>query len=336
MAEEGGTCGGEGEKMRIADPGLSRVLSDGTVGDMKKSLVILAAGIGSRYGGPKQMDPVGPSGEFIIDYSIYDALRAGFKKVVFVISRKIENDFKSTVGSRISEHVETEYVFQELDALPEGFAPPPERKKPWGTGHALMMSKNAVSGAFAVINADDFYGRESYTILSKFLDSVEQGASAYAMVGFALNNTVSKHGSVARGICDMDVKGNLSDIVERTEVELREKMPGYVDERGQWLPLTGHELVSMNMWGFTPSIFGHLESEFKKFLTDHALELSAEFFIPFGVDTLIKRKEATVRVLETPCSWMGVTYKDDKQVVVDRLSSLIKAGEYPEDLWGRG
>ncbi|MFW5871179.1 MAG: nucleotidyltransferase family protein [Verrucomicrobiota bacterium] len=303
---------------------------------MKKTLVILAAGIGRRYGGPKQMDPVGPSGEFIIDYSIYDALRTGFQKIVFVISRKIENDFKSTIGSRISEHVETDYVFQDLDALPDGFAPPPERKKPWGTGHALLVSKSAISGKFAVINADDFYGRQSYTILSNFLDSVEPEASEYAMVGFALNNTVSKHGSVARGICKMDSNGHLADIVERTQVELREKMPGYVDESGQWLPLTGHELVSMNMWGFTPSIFPRLETEFRMFLADCAGEPSEEFFIPLVVDNLIKRQEATVRVLETPCAWTGVTYKDDREIVVARISSLIKAGEYPEKLWGRG
>ncbi len=303
---------------------------------MKKTLVILAAGIGRRYGGPKQMDPVGPSGEFIIDYSIYDALRTGFQKIVFVISREIENDFKNTIGWRISEHVETEYVFQDLDALPKGFAPPQERKKPWGTGHALMVSKRAISGKFAVINADDFYGLQSYTILSSFLDSVELEASAYAMVGFALNNTVSKHGSVARGICKMDANGHLADIVERTQVELREKMPGYVDKNGQWLPLTGHELVSMNMWGFTPSIFPRLEAEFRKFLADCAADPSSEFFIPLVVDNLIKRQEATVRVLETPCAWTGVTYKDDKEIVVARISSLIKAGEYPENLWKRG
>ena len=213
---------------------------------MKRTLVILAAGIGRRYGGPKQMDPVGPSGEFIIDYSIYDALRAGFNKVVFLISKDIEEDFKVTVGRRVSERVETEYVFQELDALPEDFSPPADRKKPWGTGHALLSCKDAVKEPFAVINADDFYGKDSYRILSRFLAS-ETDESTYAMVGFTLSKTLSDHGSVARGICNMDSHGNLAEIIERTKVEQKEKQPGFIDDSGIWTPLTGHELVSMNM-----------------------------------------------------------------------------------------
>jgi UTP-glucose-1-phosphate uridylyltransferase len=300
---------------------------------MKKTLVILAAGIGRRYGGPKQMDPVGPSGEFIIDYSIFDALRAGFKKVVFVISRDIEKDFKTTVGSRISQHVETEYVFQDIDALPDGFSAPADRKKPWGTGHALLMCREAVEGPFAVINADDFYGKESYSILSGFLSDTAEDQNTYAMVGFALNNTLSQHGSVARGICSLEEEGDLSDIVERTKVEQREKQPGYVNENGEWLPLTGHELVSMNMWGFKASVFGYLKREFATFLETSGNDSSEEFFIPQVVDTLIKEQSVKVHVLETPCSWMGVTYKEDKEPVVHRITELVKAGEYPASLW---
>lgn len=298
-----------------------------------KTLLVLAAGIGSRYGGFKQMDPVGPSGEFIIDYSVYDAIRAGFDKVVYLINRTIEEDFKRTIGARTARHVAVDYAFQELDSLPEGYTRPPTRSKPWGTGHALLACRNQINEPFAVINADDFYGAESYPPLSDFLTTTSSDPSLYAMVGFTLGKTVSEYGHVARGICEADDNGYLITISERTRIERRDEGLGYVDEDSPWTPLTGQELVSMNFWGFKPSIFEKLDRDFDAFLKSSINDPKAEFFIPSVVDTLIQEKTARVRVLRSSSQWFGVTYPQDKDPVIAQVRALREAGVYPDNLW---
>ncbi len=298
-----------------------------------RTLVILAAGIGSRYGGFKQMDPVGPCGEFIIDYSIYDAIRAGFNKVVFLISRKIQEDFKASIGARVGRHVAVEYAFQEPDAVPAWFTPPAEREKPWGTGHALLACRQHVDEPFAVINADDFYGAESYPVLADFLAETATDEALHAMVGFTLKNTVSQHGHVARGICHADTDGLLDTIVERTRIECRADGIGYIEKDGPWTQLSGNELVSMNFWGFKPSIFANLDEQFGLFLKTSGNDLKAEFFIPTVVDTLIRKGIARARVLHSSGQWFGVTYPQDKEPVVARVRELLRAGAYPENLW---
>ena len=300
---------------------------------MSKTLIVLAAGIGSRYGGLKQVDPVGPSGEIVVDYSIFDAIRAGFDHVVFVIRRQIEKEFKAAVGARFEEQIDVDYAFQELDAVPSGFAVPPERQKPWGTGHAILVCKHVVNEPFAVINADDFYGRRSFHVLDRFLHDLLVHETHYCMVGFILRNTLSEHGHVARGVCDVDVGGHLKSVVERSRIEKAGHGARYAGDDGQWYPLSGDELASMNMWGFTPSIFGFLEEAFPRFLEAQAKNPKAEFYIPTVVDTLIREKRATVKVLETPDKWFGVTYPEDKPAVVRSIRALIKAGLYPERLW---
>lgn len=300
---------------------------------MNPTLVILAAGIGSRYGGLKQMEPVGPSGEFILDYSVYDAIRAGFGKVVFVVRRDIEELFKSTMGKRIARHVAVEYVCQELTDLPAGFAAPADRKKPWGTGHALLTAAPAVNEPFGVVNADDFYGRRSYEVLAQFLHRTAAAPDRYCMVGFPLRNTLSAHGSVARGVCAADEQGNLRTVVERTRIEQAGAAARFQDEAGRWQALTGDELVSLNMWGFKPSIFECLRREFTEFLELRGEDLKAEFFIPTVVNTLIVRQQVRTAVLETPETWCGVTYPQEKDVVVQRIRALIAAGVYPANLW---
>ncbi len=300
---------------------------------MKPTLVVLAAGIGSRYGGLKQIDPVGPSGEIVIDYSIYDALRAGFGRVVFVIRREIEADFRAKIGAHLEGRIPVAYVYQDLADLPPGYSVPGDRKKPWGTGHAIRSCRDAVHEPFAVINADDFYGRESYRFLGQFLGGVAAADARYAMVGFRLRNTLSEHGHVARGICAADAGGFLQGVVERTKIEQTPAGARFATADGGWAPLTGSEIASMNMWGFTPTLFGHLEREFRSFLDRSAGDAKAEFFIPTVVDNLIRGRQATVRVLETPEIWFGVTYPADKPVVVDGIRARIAAGTYPERLW---
>lgn len=292
------------------------------------TLVVLAAGIGSRYGGLKQMDPVGPSGEFILDYSVYDALRAGFDKVVFVIRPDIEAPFRETLGERIGRHVEVAYVQQELSSLPPGYGVPPNRVKPWGTGHAVLAARDAVDGPFAVINADDFYGRESYEGLGRFLRDSADDPSRYAMVGFILNNTLSEHGSVARGICSVDATGRLLNVVERVSIR-RDGRRVVCDEQ----ELTGNEMASMNMWGFKPSLFDALARDFRSFLDTRRGDLKAEFFIPTVVNDLLVQGSVSVTVLKTPCRWVGVTNREDKPMVVAAIRELIDAGVYPADLW---
>ena len=301
---------------------------------MSLTLVVLAAGIGSRYGGLKQMDPMGPSGEFILDYSIFDALRAGFDEVTFVVSRQVEADFKAVIGARIERRLRVQYVVQELTTgLPAGVAVPPDRKKPWGTGHAVLVCRNAVRTPFAAINADDFYGRESFRALAEFLEKRSPAEPRYSMVGFLLRNTLSEHGHVARGICDVDAGGLLRRVVERTRIEKAPDGARFTDDSGKWQPLTGNEIVSMNMWGFTPAIFQSLADGFPRFLAAAAGHPKAEYFMPSVVDELIRNGAATTAVLPTPDTWSGVTYPADKPVVVQRIRGLIEAGIYPASLW---
>lgn len=299
---------------------------------MKPTLFVLAAGMGSRYGGLKQMDGVGPSGETIMDYSIYDALRAGFGKIVFVIREFFEEDFREKIVSKYENHVPVEVVFQELDKLPVGFAVHPERVKPWGTNHAVMMGKDVIHEPFAVINADDFYGRESYAILAEQLKKMNGQENHYCMVGYRLHNTLSESGSVARGVCATDEKEYLTSVVERTHVE---RVDGVIKfkEGDVWTDLGENTPVSMNMWGFTPDYFEHSEKYFIKFLEQNQENLKSEFFIPYVVDHLITSNTADVVVLDTPSKWFGVTYAEDRQGVVEKLQNLVDKGEYPTPLW---
>lgn len=301
---------------------------------MKPTLLVLAAGIGSRYGGLKQIDPVGPSGEIIIDYSIYDAIRAGFDKVVFVIRRDIEETFKEIIGKRFEGKIHIDYAFQELNALPAGVTVSPERKKPWGTGHAILVCKDIIKTPFAVINADDFYGRSGFKLLGEYLQTSKDTDKAdYSMTGFVLRNTLSEHGTVARGVCKTDANGYLKDVVEMTKIEKVKNAARNMNEDGSFTELTADETVSMNMWGFTPSIFKHLEAQFKDFLKAKSQDLKAEFFIPTVVNNLINAGEATVKVMKSEDSWFGITYKEDKPMVVSSINDLIKKGAYSSKLF---
>ena len=299
---------------------------------MKPTLLILAAGIGSRYGGVKQMDKIGPSGESIIDYSVFDAIRAGFGKVVFVLNPNIEKDFKAIYEPRLSGKIETAYVLQELDNIPEGVTFNPERVKPWGTGHAVLVAKDEIDTPFAVINADDFYGREAFQVLSGFLSQRQNDETHYAMVGYQLKNTLSENGSVSRGVCSTH-NGLLTDVVERTKIYKEEKEKIVYEEDGKKHPISGNSLVSMNFWGFTPKYFEQSEAFFKDFILENAQQLKAEFYIPYAVNKLITRGDADVRVLESHDQWFGVTYQEDKPVTIANVKKLVKAGAYPENLW---
>ncbi len=300
---------------------------------MEPTLVILAAGLGTRYGGVKQMDKVGPSGESIIDYSIYDAIKAGFKKVVFVLNPKIEKDFKEIYEPRLKGRIKTEYVLQELTKIPEGIKFNSERVKPWGTAHAVMMTKDVVNEPFAVINADDFYGRDAYFVMSEFLQKVKNDEAEYSMVGYLLKNTLSDHGSVSRGVCETDENGYLTDVVERTSIERKGDKVVYVED-AQEVEVDENSIVSMNFWGFTPLFFSQLEENFIEFIKENADKLKAEFFIPLVVNNLIKNNEAKVKVLKSDAQWFGVTYKEDKPITIKQINKLIESGVYPENLWG--
>lgn len=300
---------------------------------MSMTLVVLAAGIGSRYGGLKQIEAVGPNGAIVIEYSVFDALRAGFDRVVCVIRRDIEQDFRTLVAARFERHVAVDYVFQDMNDLPAGFATPPDRKKPWGTAHAVLACRDRVTTPFAVINADDFYGRQSFLALGQFLKARQAGDTRYAMVGFTLRNTLSEHGHVARGVCDVDATGALKRVVERTTIEKAGNGARYADADGSWKPLTGDEPVSMNMWGLTPSLFGHLQREFPRFLAANGSNPKAEFFLPTVIDELIGGGQAAVQVLPTPEHWFGVTYPQDKAIVTDGIGALVRQGVYPANLW---
>jgi dTDP-glucose pyrophosphorylase len=291
---------------------------------MKPTLVILAAGMGSRYGGLKQIDPVGPGGQTIMDYSIYDAARAGFGKVVFVIRRGFADVFRREVGARAERRLPVEYAYQELTDLPDWFALPAGREKPWGTGHAILAARGLVAEPFAAINADDFYGREGFETLARHLAS----ATDFAMVGYLLRATLSDHGSVARGVCAIDAEGYLETVVEHLKLERRGDAA--VDRRSDGdVPLTGDEIVSMNFWGFTPALFEHLQTGFEEFLRSHGPEGRSEFLIPSVVDRLIRERKARVKVLRSSGAWFGVTYPEDKPRVMENIRALIAQGLYP-------
>lgn len=303
---------------------------------MRPTLFVLAAGMGSRYGGLKQLDGLGPNGETIMDYSIFDAIRGGFGKVVFVIRKDFEEAFRDKVLSKYEGHIPTELVFQSLDDLPEGFRCPEGRQKPWGTNHAVLMGKDVIREPFAVINADDFYGRDTFAVIGKYLSSLPADAhDDYCMVGFRVGNTLSDSGSVARGICSTDADGHLTTVVERTEIMRVDGPVCYKDEKGEWVSVADNTPVSMNVWGFTPDYFAHSEAYFKEFLADPANigNLKAEFFIPLMVNKLIGDKTSTVKVLDTTSHWFGVTYAADRQGVVDKIQALVDAGEYPAKLF---
>jgi len=297
---------------------------------MKPTLLVLAAGMGSRYGGLKQIDPVGPAGETIIDYSVFDALRAGFGKLVFVIRRDIEAQFKEIVGARFEQRIPVEYVFQELDQLPPDFSVPAGRTKPWGTAHAILAAAAAVREPFAAINADDFYGAESYRLLAQYLQS---GTADYAMVGFVLRNTLSDFGSVARGVCQVDADDYLQSVVEHTKIERDGAGARDTNPAGNITKFTAEEAVSMNLWGFTPAVFPRLQKLFQEFLERYGWDMKSEFYIPSAVTALIQTRQARVKVLRTNASWFGVTYREDRPRVVESIRQLIARGEYPERLW---
>lgn len=302
----------------------------------KPTLVIMAAGIGSRYGGLKQIDPVGPCGELIIDYSIYYALKAGFEKVVFIITKAIESDFREIIGDRITRFVKTEYAYQCPDDLPAGFALPAERTKPLGTAHAIWCSRELVGGNFAAINADDYYGEEAFRLLySELTRPREKFPYPFCMVGYRLANTVTDNGHVARGVCRLDGEGYLAKVTERTHIEKRDGGICFTENGTDWTNLAPDTIVSMNCWGFTPELFGEIEGHFAQFWHSEKTDpLKSEYYLPWVVDRLIQEQKAKVRVLETEGRWYGVTYRADKAAVVAAIRELILAGKYPERLWG--
>lgn len=301
---------------------------------MKPTLVILAAGMGSRYGGLKQIDPIGPSGETILDYSVYDAIRAGFGKVMFIIRKDIEQDFKEVFVKKLENHIETDWVFQELNKLPKGFRKPDNRTKPWGTGHAVMMIAGKVNEPFAVLNADDFYGVDAFKTLAGFFASQEKEMKHdYAMVAYELANTLSEFGSVSRGICQTNESGWLKSVKERTRIQRTNTGIADTEADGSLFQLQKDALVSMNFWGFNPSLFEHIEQEFTDFLKSDLDHTKSEFYIPFIVDNLINSGKEKVKVLHNPGQWFGITYQEDKPLVVKKIQELVSRGVYPENLW---
>ncbi len=284
------------------------------------TLVIMAAGMGSRFGGLKQLEPIGPKGQALLDFSVYDAKEAGFNKVVFIIKHSIEDDFKRIVGSRIEKMIDTEYVFQEIDELPEGFACPEDRAKPWGTGHAVWCCRNAVNTPFAVINADDYYGKSAFKQIYNYLAEANNN---YCMVGFRLKNTLTENGSVSRGVCNIE-NGILKSITERTEIVDCK----YKDESGNWIKMSEDTVVSMNMWGFTPDMFDFAERDLIEFLKEKINVPKSEFYLPSIASNVIEKGEKQVSVLVAEDKWYGVTYKEDKENVVSALAEKIKNGEY--------
>ncbi len=289
--------------------------------------------MGSRYGGLKQLDGVGPNGETIMDYSIYDAVNAGFGKLVFVIRESFEEEFREKIVKKYEKKIPVELVFQELDKLPDGFEPHPDRVKPWGTNHAVMMGKEVINEPFAVINADDFYGRESFQVLGDYLNTLGDSKNHYCMVGYRVGNTLSESGTVARGVCATDQEDNLTGVVERTQVMRVDGKVSYKDENDRWVAIDDNTPVSMNMWGFTPDYFDYSEEDFVQFLKENAENIKAEYFIPLLVNKLIVNGTVSVKVLDTPSKWFGVTYADDRPGVVKRFKELTEKGEYPTPLW---
>jgi len=305
---------------------------------MKPSLVVLAAGMGSRYGGLKQMDEFGPNGETIIDYSVYDAIQAGFGKVVFVIRESFKEDFVTFFSNKFEKQIKVEFVTQELDNLPEGFTKPEERQKPWGTAHAVQMASEKVSEPFLVINADDYYGREAYQVAADFFAAnpdEKEGKKLYNVIGYKLVNTLSDHGTVNRGVCQGNDEGNLVGIEECKKI-IREDdaVIRYPSEDGSKKELTDDDIVSMNMWGFYPSYFDFFNREFSFFMKEQGGELTSEYYIPDLIDLLISTDEAEVKILSSDANWFGVTYQEDKPHVVAKLNEMIESGFYPLHLWG--
>ena len=303
---------------------------------MKPTLFLLAAGMGSRYGGLKQLDGLGPHGETIMDYSIYDAIQAGFGKLVFVIRKDFEQDFREKVLAKYEGHIPCEVVFQSLDALPEGFTCPEGRTKPWGTNHAVMMGQDVIKEPFAVINCDDFYDRDAFQVMGKFLSNLPEGSTGkYAMVGFRVDNTLSESGTVSRGVCEYDENHHLSSVVERTKIQRFDGVVKYLDDNEQWVAIPDTTPVSMNFWGFTPDYFAYSKEFFKTFLSDpkNMENLKSEFFIPLMVDELIHKGKATCEVLDTTSKWFGVTYPEDRPEVVAKFEKLAADGVYPDKMF---
>ncbi|MDE7413209.1 MAG: nucleotidyltransferase [Muribaculaceae bacterium] len=299
---------------------------------MKPTLFILAAGMGSRYGGLKQLDGLGPNGETIMDYSVYDALRAGFGKIVFVIRKDFEQEFRDKIISKYEGHVPVEVTFQSIDALPEGFVPDPERTKPWGTGQAVLMGKDVIKEPFAVINADDYYGPESFRLLAYALKDLEGKKNEYCMVGFRIGNTLSENGGVSRGLCSVDDEGFLTDVTECHGIEKKgDQIVHQLDGKEEDFPAEAY--VSMNLWGFTPDYFDYSEKAFVEFLKEHSSELKSEFYIPTVVNDLIKSGTVKLKVITTPSKWFGVTYAADRPATVEMFGRLTKEGVYPTPLF---
>ncbi len=305
---------------------------------MKKPiLIIMAAGMGSRYGGLKQIDPVDEEGHIIMDFSIYDAVKAGFEKVIFIIKKENEQDFREKIGNRMEERIEVEYVYQDIENLPDGFAVPEGRVKPWGTAHAVLSCLPVVDSPFAVINADDYYGQQAFQMIYDFLSSHEDTDKfQYTMVGYLLKNTLTENGYVARGVCETDANGKLTEITERVRIEKHEDGTAYTEDNGAtWTFLPDETVVSMNMWGFTESMMPEIRDRFADFLTKNLTKnpLKCEYFLPFVVDELIQEGKAEVTVLKSKDRWYGVTYKEDKPTVVKAIQSLKDQGLYPQKLW---
>lgn len=303
----------------------------------KPVLVVMAAGMGSRYGGLKQVDPVGSCGEVIMDYSLYDARRAGFERVIFVIKHSIEEIFREKIGNRVQNYMQVQYAFQDLDDLPEGYTVPAGRMKPWGTCHAILAARHLIDAPFAVINADDYYGSESFSLIYNYLSSGEDGEKyRWAMAGYLLKNTVTEHGSVSRGVCSADSSGNLVRVVERTRIEQQKTAIRFTEDGGEtWQEIGGETLVSMNLWGFTESFVREAWERFPAFL-DEALQenpLKGEYFLPSVVSALLEEGRAEVKILPSADKWYGITYREDKPKIVQALAQLARAGRYPEPLW---
>ena len=299
---------------------------------MKPTLVVLAAGMGSRYGGLKQVDPVGPSGEAILDYSVFDAIRGGFGKVVFIIRHDFEAEFKEKVGKKYEGMIPVDYCYQDLNDLPPPYKFPEGRTKPWGTAHATRAARDIVKEPFAVINADDFYGRDAMAKLGKFLSEVDPDSLHFSMVGYRLDLTLSENGSVARGICDVSAAGTLNGVTEMTKLVKAGDMAENQEDPANPVKVPLDSRVSMNCWGFTPKLFTELEDRFVKFLAARGTEMKSEWYIPFVVDELIKEGKADCKVLPTDSSWFGVTYREDKPYVMAEIKKLVDAGEYPVNL----